>query len=110
MSFFSKLFKYDKNGSTINTPLDLIVSTAGLVSDPDEIDPALDDVREITSKLDTNQPPTDSENATLLKIYLIIEDYLIHKEKIRIFTRQELRDRLSQSLQQQLSSLEKAAK
>ncbi|HEU5186889.1 MAG TPA: hypothetical protein VFT87_00110 [Candidatus Saccharimonadales bacterium] len=75
--------------------LDAVVSTANLVSDQKEVDTLLDELRQLTARLGPNQPPGPQDADVLVDMYLQLEDYLLHREKLKIFTRDGLRARLN---------------
>lgn len=83
-----------------NTVIDMVTDTAGLVSNTTEIDPLLDRVRTITSKLKPDEQPSPEAIQELIDVYIEIEKYLVTKEVIRTFTTKELRDRLSPELRE----------
>lgn len=89
------------------TVIDMVVYTAGLVSNSREIDPLLDDVRTVTAKLDPGENPSPNDTKRLVSVYLKLEQYLIEKEAIRAFTQQELRRHLSPELQKLVHTNEK---
>ena len=96
MSFFASLFKQSQP-NIINRPktiLDAVIYVAGLVSDSDAIDPILDGVRGITAKLQPGEAPSKEDAQSLINIYLQIEQYLVTKEAIRTFAKEDLRIRL----------------
>lgn len=80
------------------TPVGLVTYAAGLVSNPDDIDPLLDDVRAITAKLKPGESPSNQETALIVATYLKIETYLTTKEPIRTFSKEELRGQFSPKL------------
>lgn len=90
--------------SSVNSVIDMVTSTAGLVSNTNEIDPLLDKVRIITVKLKPGETPLRKDTDELIDVYLEIEYHLTTKEAIRTFTIQELRARLSPSLKQLLNN------
>lgn len=92
-----------KTDASMNV-VDMVTTTAGLVSNSSDIDPILDDVRTITSKLKPGEQPSSSETKQLIGVYLKIEDYLIHHEALRTFTSAELRSRLNPELKELLKS------
>jgi hypothetical protein len=84
--------------TTILTPLqelDIVLYVANLVSNPTDIDIVLDDVRTITSRLQPGQAPTAEEQAKLDKVYKRLEEYLLHRDTLRVFTEDELRERIA---------------
>lgn len=107
MSFFSSLFSSEKEGTTqVGTLLELTNYAANLASNMASVDPLLDEVRRITAT--TAQPGTLSveESRSLINVYLQIEDYLINKEPIRSFSKDELRARVTSKLREQIESYE----
>ncbi len=81
--------------------LDIVVYTAGLASNPQQIDPYLDQIRLITAKTSSDSF-TAEQQATMRKVYLELEDYLVSKEPLRKFTRQDLRARFPRQFTQVL--------
>ena len=75
--------------------LDAVINTARLVSNRREIDDILQSVRTITASLGAQQALSPVRQQTLLQVYLKLEDYLITRERLRTFTREGLRARLS---------------
>jgi len=92
----------------VTTVLDLVTKSADLVSNPDDIDQMLDEVRRITAGLTPEQALAPKDEQVLLKVYLQIEQYLTTKEPIRTFTVQELRARCDEALKQKLTALSPA--
>jgi hypothetical protein len=74
--------------------IDAITYVASLVSKPSEIDPTLDTVREITSKLTPGEPLSPTDKTALGRVYEDIEYYLTTKDPIRKFTPEEVRRRV----------------
>lgn len=68
--------------------IDQIAYLASLVSEPRTVDTTLDKLRVITSR--TSQP-TSQDKQTLKTIRTELEDYLVHKERLRTFTKASLR-------------------
>lgn len=108
MSLFRSLFGTTDKVTNVSTPLDAVESAASLVSTPSAIDPLLDDVRRVTSKLQPGETPTHSENQVLLRVYLKLESYLINDDPIRSFNKNELRSRLNEELKNQIKLLERS--
>ncbi len=78
--------------------MDAVTYAAGLVSNSDAIDPILDNVRDITAKLQPGEAPSKEDIQSLINIYLQIEQYLVTKEAIRAFTKEDLRIRIDPPL------------
>jgi len=74
--------------------VDKIVYLASLVSDPNAIDKTLDKVRGITATYTRGTPLPEGKLATLNDVYQEIEQYLTTKDPQRIFTREELHQRV----------------
>lgn len=87
-----------------DSAIDMVTSTAGLVSNAREIDPTLDKVRTVTSKIAPGERLSPEDTSKLIEAYLQIEHYLTTKEVIRTFTTEELRARLSPTLRQLVES------
>lgn len=93
-----------KEPKDYDSAIDMVTSAAGLVSNAQEIDPTLDKVRTVTSKLVPGESLSAEDTAKLIDAYLQIEQYLTTKEAIRTFTTEELRERLSPTLRQLVES------
>ena len=72
------------------SPIDVVITMSQLISNPAVIDPELDKIRAITAQGKTGQLST-TDRATIQSVYLAVEDYLLTKEPLRSFTREELR-------------------
>lgn len=103
-------FVFSQSGLEISsrpsTAIDLVTYAASLASNSQEIDPLLDDVRAITAKLQPGESPTEHDGKTLFQTYLKIEQYLVTKETVRNYTRNELREHIDPTLQKQLFTYE----
>lgn len=75
--------------------LDVIVYVTNLVSNPEDIDILIDKVHSITSKLSPGATPSPEDQKTLDSIYVRLEDYLVHQDPLRVFTREELHARIA---------------
>jgi hypothetical protein len=106
VSWFKNFFGEEKQTLAAGTVLDLITNTAGLASNPSEIDPLLDKVRTISSRMSPGQGISSADEAALFGVYLQIEQYMTTKEPIRNFAQTELRSRLSPELRQRLQAYE----
>ncbi len=108
MSFLGNFFGNTSQTSLSDakTVLDMVTNTAGLASNPQDIDPILDDVRSVTSNLSPGEPPSAADNQRLIGVYLRLEEYLITSEPLRPFTKGELRKRLSDGLRKQVETYE----
>lgn len=71
--------------------VEVVVSTARMISNASAIDTALDKVRAITATQSYGQELSPTDKATLLDVYLYIEDYLVTKEPLSTFTTERLR-------------------
>lgn len=77
------------------SPIDVIVYAASLATNADAIDNILDRLRTITAQLEPGQTTLSSQDQVeLSNVYLGLEDYLVHKEQLRTFTRDSLRERI----------------
>lgn len=93
MSLLSLLFKPDEPTQAADM-LDLVVRTASLVSRPREVDTLLDKVRVMSSRLKPGEPLSPDQEKQLALVYLQLERYLMTKEPLREFKREELRQRI----------------
>jgi hypothetical protein len=99
----------ESSDTLVGTPIDMVTHAAGLASNVREIDPLLDNVRVITAKLQPGQSLSPQETTLVIRTYLKIENYLIHQEPIRTFTKQELRIRLAPDLRKAVTALDSTA-
>jgi hypothetical protein len=108
MSFLKNLFGDSQHVTltSAKTVLDLVTSTAALASDSAQIDPMLDGVRAITAQIAPGQTLAAGDEAKLMRAYLQLEQYLITKEPLRSFTKEELRARIAPELLGRLTSYE----
>lgn len=99
---------FGKPQSTIpnkpKTVVDMVTYAASLASNTDEIDPLLDKLRTVTSKLKPGEEPSASDTASLIDIYLKIEQFLTTKEAIRTYNQKDLRGFLPTNLQDMIMS------
>lgn len=85
-----------KDHATSGRPiLDAVINAARLASNRRDIEGLLERVRAITASLAPGQSLSPTNQQALIQIYLQIEDYLISRERLRSFTREGLRARLS---------------
>jgi hypothetical protein len=73
-----------------------VIYLASLASKAEDIDPVLDTVREITANLETGGKLTEQSSRKLLSVCRQLEDYLVDKEPLRVFTKEQLRESLEQ--------------
>ncbi|HEX8763108.1 MAG TPA: hypothetical protein VF733_05115 [Candidatus Saccharimonadales bacterium] len=74
------------------TSVDIIVSVAGLASNLRAVDKILDPMRQITAlQQGPHKQLSEAQQATLAKVYLQVEDYLVTKEPLRKFEQRDLR-------------------
>lgn len=78
--------------------VDIVVAAAQKASDITAIDPLLEDMRVITSKVYIGENMTSDDEAQLVRTYQRLEDYLATNEPVRRYTKQELRERLRHEL------------
>jgi hypothetical protein len=71
--------------------IDVVLYVASLSSNRKAIDPILDDVRILTSRLQPGQALSDADKAALGTTYLKLERHLTTQEVLRSFTRDGLR-------------------
>lgn len=82
--------------ATTADSIDIVVYAASLASNPKEVDTVLDDMRVITSRMQQGEHPSAQDDQTLMHTYLQIEDYLLTKEPLRVFTKEGLRQDIAQ--------------
>lgn len=75
--------------------IDCIVYLASLVSEPRSVDSALDKLRLITTQ---SAEPSAQDEQVLRAVQQELEDYLLHKERLRSFTTQSLQAAVDQHL------------
>ncbi|HSE61885.1 MAG TPA: hypothetical protein VLA88_06370 [Candidatus Saccharimonadales bacterium] len=92
-------------------PADVIVYMAQLVSKPRAIDNLLDTLRTITAGAPQGQLQlTMADKQTIVSLYLLLEEYIIQKESVRKFNKDELRMLLPDSFVSLLTSYEMKGK
>lgn len=78
----------------IVSSINIIVYTMGMASDPAKADALVDDMRVITSRIDSEETLTPQDQTTLLRVYRRLEDYLVNDEPLRSFSRQQIRQNI----------------
>lgn len=78
--------------------IDRVIYTASLVTNAQDIDSSLDTVRMITSRPNANGVLQEGDSQALLSAQHQIEDYLVHREKVRYFTPESLRIQIDQHM------------
>jgi hypothetical protein len=78
------------------SPIDVVVYVASLASNKQDIDPMLDGLRNVTSRMQTGKQLSPDDQKLLGQVYLQLENYLEYKEKYRAFTKKQLRDLIYQ--------------
>lgn len=86
---------YNKRSNKGHEIVDAIITIASLVSYQKDIDPSLEQMRNITARISPDQELANTDENALVKIYLDIEQYLINYEKLKNFSQDSLRARLS---------------
>lgn len=81
-----------------SNPVDMVTYAAGLASNSSDIDPMLDKLRAVTVKLRPGETPSGADTKTLVQTYLEIEHYLLTKEAVRNFSRDEIRRQIDPKL------------
>ncbi|HSE61377.1 MAG TPA: hypothetical protein VLA88_03715 [Candidatus Saccharimonadales bacterium] len=72
------------------TAVDVITYLASLASNPREIDPILDRLREVTVRQGKNTTLTEADQAALAEVFQQLLRYLVEREPLRAFTREEI--------------------
>lgn len=106
MTFLSALFGSSTPNKPATNVFDIVTHAATLASNPRDIDPILDNMRTITASLKPNVQLTPAEQRELFNIYLSIEKYLIDSDPIRVFSKDELRKKMSPELHAELEAYE----
>ena len=83
--------------------IDIVTAMAGLVSKPGVVDAELDKLRDITAASSDPQGLSEKDKATLRQLYLYLEDYLVTKEPLSKFNREDLREALPKEFANKLS-------
>jgi hypothetical protein len=76
--------------------INIITYLAGLASKPEEIDPTLDVLRQVTSTKAPDQPLSPDDEKKLIEVYGKIETYLTSSDPLQAYTTDGLRSRISQ--------------
>lgn len=103
--FITMVARSDELPATLATDsdyIDSIITVAGLVSRPEEVEPVLDDLRLITAARHPDQALTDVEKQKLMTVYSRLETYLATDEPLRVVSRDELLNRVTPSFRQLL--------
>lgn len=79
-----------RNRSPTATVLDEVMYLASLATHPDELEPLMNTVRLITARLKTQHQPSPQDERELARVRSQLNDYLLSKEPVRIFTPESL--------------------
>lgn len=91
MSWLKSFFGTGKTQSSGNaTAIDAVIFLTSLASRPQEIDPMLDKMRTVTAMQKPGIVLSEKDQLILATIYTNLEQYLIKKEPVRAFTKEEL--------------------
>lgn len=72
--------------------VEVVTYISGLVSRPSELDLMLDDLRAVTSQIDSAKGGlSDRQQQAVINVYRQVEDYLVRSEHLRVYTRERLR-------------------
>jgi hypothetical protein len=74
--------------------VDAVTYLASLASNPREIDLILDDLRQVTAHMTPGTQLSEADQKRLADVYTKLTDYLVEKESLRKFTREELIDKV----------------
>ncbi|MDB5165849.1 MAG: hypothetical protein JWM00_739 [Candidatus Saccharibacteria bacterium] len=75
--------------------LEVVLYVTNLVSNPTDIDTALSEIHQIASRTQLGRAPSLEDQKRVDSIYLRLEDYLLHRDPLRVFTRDELHGRIA---------------
>lgn len=92
--FFAPAKTITSTGST--SALEVITYLASLASSPQDIEPILEDLRELTAKAEPGKPLTQSAQMILARMYTELETHLVEKERLRQFSRESVRARITE--------------
>lgn len=82
-----------------NSSISIIIYAMNLASNPQSIASISEQLREVTAFIDPKKPViTVEQEASLKKIYMTLEEYLVTKEPAQRFTKESLRERISKKL------------
>lgn len=91
--------------SKISTPstsiVEVVIYLASLASQPKDIDPILDEVRMVTSRLKPGQALAGQDMALMQSVQSRLEDYLLHKDQLSSFTKDSLQERIKNHFDEQ---------
>ena len=78
--------------------IDIVIYTAGLASIPRDVEPIMNKVRLITAKLKLGEELTTQQQATFMKTYTDLEQYLVEHDPARKYSRGPIRELITRSL------------
>jgi len=79
---------------TSHQELDIVLYVANLVSNPVDIAPLLTDLQKVTTHIEKGHELSLDDRKILKYVYEHLEGYLLHNDTLRVFTQQELRERI----------------
>jgi hypothetical protein len=80
--------------------IDVVTYIASLASEPKAIDPLLDSLREVTSRIKPGTPLSDIDQKTLASVCRQLITYLLEKDQLRTFDKATLQQKISQKFPQ----------
>ena len=83
--------KSQKTTSASSLELEIVLYVASLVSNPAEVDIILDNVRLVTARSHPDRALPAKDQQILAHVYAQLEDYLLHKDPLRVFAIDDLR-------------------
>jgi hypothetical protein len=97
MSLLKSFFGTNQSTVTENaSAIDVVTYVASLASDPTAIDPILDPMRELTSRIQPGQPLSQADQTTLAGVCQRLQIYLVEKDPLRSFDKAALQQKISQ--------------
>ncbi len=87
--------KTQKTAPDASLELDIVLYLASLVSNPTDVDVILDNVRLVTAHSQPGEALSAKDQQTLARVYTQLEDYLLHKDALRVFTLEDLRQSIA---------------
>lgn len=75
--------------------VEIVLYVSNLVSNPAEIEDTLKELRVMVAKVQPGFSFSPEDQKALSAVYTTLEEYLLHRDPLRMFTHEELRERIS---------------
>ncbi|MDB5178643.1 MAG: hypothetical protein JWN01_586 [Patescibacteria group bacterium] len=86
-----------------SSPLDVVIYAASLATNRGAINPIMDTVRQVSAGMTPGGSLSAQNQEALAQVYLKLEAYLVEKEPLRTFTREDLRGRIERKFPHEAS-------